>query len=99
MPQKFYWSKQPIEKETYQVDFSGYMDSAETVASKSVTITDGTMDVSGTICSTSEIVGSKSIKMTLTGGTQDKHYRIAVVGTASTGNVYAQIGDLEVYEL
>ena len=91
--------KQPSEEFTIALDFSGDLDTGETLSSAVVTATDSAgTDVTATIV-VSDAVSGDTWAVRVQAGTAGSDYKITVVVTTSTGQVYEHEVMMRVREL
>ena len=91
--------KQPSEEFTIAVDFSGDLDTGETLDSAVVTATDSTgADVTSTIVA-SDAVSGNAWAVRVRAGTAGQDYKITVVATTSDSQVYEHEVTMRVREL
>jgi len=99
MSEVFYWEKKTTEIKTYKVDFENYLDTGETVSTKTVTVVDSAgADATATIINSSVVDGT-GVKMVLKAGTVGETYTVTVTIVSSNAMTYVQNGELEVIAL
>lgn len=83
------FTKQPSEIFTVTMDFSRRLAESETISTKTVTaiITTTLTDATDTVISSSAIDGT-DVDVKVKGGTTGLSYKITIVITTSTGNVF-----------
>lgn len=81
--------KQPSEEFTIALDFSGDLETGETIASKTVTASDlaDSSDQTATIIVSSSIDGSR-VRVRVRAGTNGHDYKITAVATTNLSQVY-----------
>ena len=91
--------KQPSEEFTIAVDFSGDLDTGETLDSAVVTATDSAgTDVTSTIVASDAVSGS-TWAVRVRAGTAGQDYKITVTATTSDSQVYEHEVTMRVREL
>jgi len=82
------FTKQPSEEFTIAIDFTGRMATGETVASAVVTAADSAgTDATATVIESSS-VSTPSVLVRVKAGTDGANYKITIVATTATAEVY-----------